>query len=58
MQMAMYALSTQPLIQAPSIENDEVKQVWYADDSSQSDHWQAWKNGGNTGQSTKTFGAR
>jgi len=41
MQMAMYALSTQPLIQAPSIENDEVKQVWYADDSSQSDHWQA-----------------
>ena len=34
--MAMYALSTQPLIQALSNEtaNDEVKQVWYADDSS------------------------
>ena len=34
--MAMYALSTRPLIQALSNEtaNDEVKQVWYADDSS------------------------
>jgi len=34
--MAMYALSTWPLIQALSNEtaNDEVKQVWYADDSS------------------------
>jgi len=34
--MAMYALSPQPLIQALSSEtaNDEVKQVWYADDSS------------------------
>ena len=34
--MAMYALSTRPLIQALSneIANDEVKQVWYADDSS------------------------
>ena len=34
--MAMYALSTRPLIQALSKEtaNDEVKQVWYADDSS------------------------
>ena len=33
--MAMYALSTRPLIQALSNEtaNDEVKQVWYADDS-------------------------
>ena len=33
---AMYALSTRPLIQALSNEtaNDEVKQVWYADDSS------------------------
>ena len=32
----MYALSTRPLIQALSKEtaNDEVKQVWYADDSS------------------------
>ena len=34
--MAMYALSTRPLIQALSKKtaNDEVKQVWYADDSS------------------------
>jgi len=34
--MAMYALSTRPLIQTLSNEtaNDEVKQVWYADDSS------------------------
>ena len=34
--MAMYALSTRPLIQALSNEtaNDEVKQVWCADDSS------------------------
>jgi len=34
--MAMYALSTQPLIQPLSKEtaNDEVKQVWYAEDSS------------------------
>jgi len=34
--MAMYALSTRPLIQALSNETakDEVKQVWYADDSS------------------------
>jgi len=34
--MAMYALATRPLIQALSNEtaNDEVKQVWYADDSS------------------------
>ena len=34
--MAMYALSTRPLIQALSKQtaNDEVKQVWYADDSS------------------------
>ena len=34
--MAMYALSTRPLIQALSKEtaNDEVKQVWYADGSS------------------------
>jgi len=34
--MAMYALSTWPLMQALSNEtaNDEVKQVWYADDSS------------------------
>ena len=34
--MAMYALSTRPLIQALSKEtaNDEVKQVWYADESS------------------------
>ena len=34
--MAMYALSTWPLIQALSKEtaNDEVKQIWYADDSS------------------------
>jgi len=34
--MAMHALSTQPLIQATSNEtaNDEVKQVWFADDSS------------------------
>ena len=34
--MAMYALSTRPLIQALSKEtaNDEVKQVWSADDSS------------------------
>ena len=34
--MAMYALSTRPLIQALSKEtaNDKVKQVWYADDSS------------------------
>jgi len=34
--MAMYALSTRSLIQALSNEtaNDEVKQVWYADDSS------------------------
>ena len=34
--MAMYALSTRPLIQALSKEtaNDEVKQVWYTDDSS------------------------
>jgi len=34
--MAMCALSTQPLIQALSNEtaNDEMKQVWYADDSS------------------------
>ena len=33
--MTMYALSTWPLIQALSNEaaNDEVKQVWYADDS-------------------------
>jgi len=33
--MAMYALSTRPLIQALSnvSANDEVKQVWYADDS-------------------------
>jgi len=34
--MAMYALSTRPLIQTLSNEtaNDEVKQVWYADNSS------------------------
>jgi len=34
--MAMYALSTRPLTQALSNEtaNDEVKQVWNADDSS------------------------
>jgi len=34
--MVVYALSTWPLIQALSNEtaNDEVKQVWYADDSS------------------------
>jgi len=34
--MAMYALPTRPLIQTLSNEtvNDEVKQVWYADDSS------------------------
>jgi len=34
--MAMYALSTRPLIQALSNEtaNDEVKHVWYADDRS------------------------
>ena len=35
--MAMYALSTRPLIQALSKEtanDEEVKQVWYADDSS------------------------
>jgi len=34
--MAIYALSTRPLIQALSNEtaNDEVKQVWYADVSS------------------------
>ena len=34
--VAMYALSTRPLIQALSsgTANDEVKQVWYADDSS------------------------
>jgi len=52
--MAMYALSTWPLIQVLSSEtaNDEVKQVWlwYADGmiALQSDHWQVWKNGGNT----------
>jgi len=34
--MALYALSTWPFIQALNneIANDEVKQVWYADDSS------------------------
>jgi len=34
--VAMYALSTRPLVRALSSEtaNDEVKQVWYADDSS------------------------
>jgi len=34
--MAMYALSTRPLIQTLSNEtaNNEVKQVWYANDSS------------------------
>jgi len=34
--MAMYALSTRPLIQTLSNEtaNDKVKQVWYSDDSS------------------------
>jgi len=34
--MAMYTLSTRPLIQTLSNEtlSDEVKQVWYADDSS------------------------
>jgi len=34
--VATYALSTRPLIRTLSNEtaNDEVKQVWYADDSS------------------------
>jgi len=34
--MAMYAITTWPLIQPLSTEttNDDVKQVWFADDSS------------------------
>ena len=48
--MAMYALSTWPLIQALSKQtaNDEVKQVWYADDSSAVGSLAGVKNGGNT----------
>ena len=48
--MAMYALSTRPLIQALSSEtaNDEVKQVWYADDSYAVESLAGVKNGGNT----------
>ena len=48
--MAMYALSTRPMIQALSNEtaNDEVKQYGMQMIVLQSDHWQAWKNGGNT----------
>jgi len=48
--MAMYALSTRPLIQVLSKKtaNDEVKQVWYADDSSAVGSLAGVKNGGNT----------
>jgi len=48
--MAMYAISTWPLIQEQSTEtaDDDVKQVWLADDSSAVRPLEGVKNGGTT----------
>jgi len=46
--MAIYAISTQPLIEALSTKtaNDDVKQVWFADNSFAVGPLEGVKNGG------------